>query len=77
MRNLSRVLEDKIFFLVHGSKPRGDMFAKFEGGRNAWMTPDDIQNLEQTFVTSDAPANDDSPELVFIETRHHYSPADY
>ncbi len=32
------MLEDKIFFVVHGTNPRGDTLERFEGGANKWMT---------------------------------------
>lgn len=32
------MLEDKIFFVVHGTNPRGTLLDVFEGGRNEWMT---------------------------------------
>lgn len=34
-------LEDKIFFVVSGTNPRGDLIADFEGGHNEWMSFDE------------------------------------
>lgn len=71
------LLEDKIFFIMHGANPRGDMFEQFEGGRNQWMTWDEINALELTFVSHDTPANDTNGPIVFVETRHEYAPENY
>lgn len=71
------LLEDKIFFIIHGSEPRGPMHNEFEGGRNAWMAWEEIEALELTFVKHDTPANDAHDTIVFVETSHHYAPEDY
>lgn len=31
-------LEDKIFFVVHGTNPRGNYLSDFEGGHNEWLS---------------------------------------
>lgn len=71
------LLEDKIFFMIEGANPRGDMQAEFEGGRNQWMTWEEITNLELTFVDKNAPANDAGGPMIFVETRHEYAPENY
>lgn len=42
-------MEDKIFFVVHGTNPRGKLRATFEGGANAWLTPDEAAKQEKKF----------------------------
>lgn len=37
------LLEDKLFFVVEGTNSTGDYVETFEGGRNAWVTPADMQ----------------------------------
>lgn len=71
------LLEDKIFFIIHGANPRGGMFETFEGGRNQWMTWDQINALELTFVSHDTPANDADGPIIFVETEHSYAPENY
>jgi ADP-ribose pyrophosphatase YjhB (NUDIX family) len=34
----NELLEDKVFFVSHGTNPRGKLLTAFEGGRNEWMT---------------------------------------
>lgn len=31
-------IEDKIFFVAHGTNPQGELLADFEGGHNEWLT---------------------------------------
>ena len=42
-------LEDKIFFVMHGTHPRGELKENFEGGRNKWMTRDEASALDKVF----------------------------
>lgn len=37
-KETGELLEDKIFHVIFGAKPKGDLIKQFEGGRNAWMT---------------------------------------
>ncbi len=43
------ILEDKQFFVIHCTNPRGELKEKFEGGRNAWRTVEDIQSEKNKF----------------------------
>lgn len=72
------MLEDKIFFVVHGNKPQGQLLAEFEGGRNEWMAVEQIAGLERSFISAEVARADNEPALsVFMEKRYEYSPADY
>ncbi len=72
------MLEDKIFFVIHGTKPQGILQTEFEGGRNEWMTVDQIAKLEQSFITAEVVKSDNEPAAsVFAEKRYEYDPADY
>lgn len=76
-KQTGELLEDKIFFIIHGAKPAGELSVEFEGGRNQWMSQEEIASLEHTFVNDDAPAPTADGPLLFIETRHEYSPEEY
>lgn len=77
-KQTSAMLEDKIFFVVHGAKPQGVLQAEFEGGRNEWMTVDQIAGLERSFITADVVRSDNEPaSVVFTEKHYEYEPADY
>ncbi|HSX06160.1 MAG TPA: NUDIX domain-containing protein [Candidatus Saccharimonadia bacterium] len=73
------MLEDKIFFIIHGTKPQGELQTEFEGGRNQWMTVSEIAKLEQSFITAQVAETDTTPDAseILIEMRHEYSSEDY
>lgn len=75
-RETGALLEDKIFFEIFGTNPRGELTVEFEGGRNQWMDDDEISQQEQSFVTHGG-AERKPGEVRFVESRHEYSPADY
>jgi ADP-ribose pyrophosphatase YjhB (NUDIX family)/predicted transcriptional regulator len=52
------LLEDKIFFIFLGSLPRGKLAKEFKGGKNFWMTKNEILKLDKVF--------DDVPQLIKI-----------
>ncbi len=41
------IIEDKIFHVLHGVDPTGEMSDEFEGGRNAWLTQAEIDDLDK------------------------------
>ncbi len=43
------MLEDKIFFVVRGDKPKGTLQVDFEGGHNEWMTFAEAFKKEKRF----------------------------
>lgn len=72
------MLEDKLFFVVHGINPRGDLVEEFEGGRNAWMSQAEIKQQEKVFDgidTSLEMARGDGP--ILLERPHIYPIQDY
>lgn len=62
------VLEDKLFFQILCSNVRGELKAQFEGGRNAWMTWEELQLQEKKFANFDVGFRIRSGE-VFVEER--------
>ena len=73
------LLEDKIFFNVFGTDPKGKLTDEFEGGRNRWMTDDEIMSQEHTFVRVNDPDQmmNKPGEIRLVERAHQYSPNDY
>ena len=45
------VIEDKIFFIVHGENVHGKLITDFEGGHNEWRTLEDILNEDKKYAT--------------------------
>ena len=73
------LLEDKIFFIVAGTNPRGELIEEFEGGRNAWMTQAEYAAQPLSFEsTSDNFKNiDESAHITIVEAKHEYAPENY
>jgi ADP-ribose pyrophosphatase YjhB (NUDIX family) len=73
------LLEDKIFFMMHATNPTGELFIDFEGGRNQWMTDDEIMAQERSFVNlkDGTVTTEKSAGISFIEKDFFYAPADY
>jgi ADP-ribose pyrophosphatase YjhB (NUDIX family)/predicted transcriptional regulator len=73
------LLEDKIFFVICGTNPRGELINEFEGGRNEWMTQEEYASQEKTFEgTSDSFQKRDSmPRIPIAEAHYDYAPEHY
>lgn len=46
---LGELLEDKYFLLIRAGKLRGKLMEEFEGGRNKWMTREEIEGQANLF----------------------------
>ena len=70
------ILEDKLFFVVHCTNPRGNLVADFEGGHNEWKNPKEITAIDKKFDSVEIEINlakgryEDS---VFIERLTSYT----
>ncbi len=49
LKETDELMEDKLFFVVHGTDPQGKLQESFEGGRNQWMSFDEAYSKEKTF----------------------------
>ena len=47
-----RLLEDKIFMVMHCTDASGDMMEAFEGGKNFWMTQGELRAQEKIFESA-------------------------
>ncbi|HSX41054.1 MAG TPA: NUDIX domain-containing protein [Candidatus Saccharimonadales bacterium] len=68
-------VEDKMFFVVHCTNPRGELMEKFEGGINKWMTADEARALEKRYTSFETELDmllGNRPEL-FVEEIHRYT----
>lgn len=74
-----KLLEDKIFFIVGCTNPRGQLIEEFEGGRNEWMTQEEYASQPLSFgSTSDNfKHNDKLAHITIVEARHEYEPEKY
>ena len=48
-KETGEMLEDKIFFVVHGTNPKGDLQEDFEGGHNEWLVRERANVQEKIF----------------------------
>jgi ADP-ribose pyrophosphatase YjhB (NUDIX family)/predicted transcriptional regulator len=73
------MLEDKIFFVVAGNDPRGELIEEFEGGRNAWMTQEEYAAQELSFESTNDnfKHQSDTTTVPIFEARHDYAPEKY
>jgi ADP-ribose pyrophosphatase YjhB (NUDIX family)/predicted transcriptional regulator len=46
------LLEDKIFVIMHCTNATGDMMEQFEGGKNFWMTQDELIAQDKIFESA-------------------------
>ena len=75
----SELLEDKIFFVVRCTNPKGMMITEFEGGRNAWMSQDEYASQELSFEHNNSFENrlKKAVPISIMEVPHHYAPENY
>lgn len=65
------LLEDKFFFVFRGENASGKLIEQFEGGRNVWLTREEIMKLPDLFDgVSDAFAFVESDTLKFLERKY-------
>lgn len=60
----TELLEDKIFHIVFGSRPRGQLVTDFEGGHNEWLTRDVALGKDKVYPSCEV-------ELDIAEGKHH------
>ncbi len=71
-------LEDKYFYLVHATNPKGELTQKFEGGENHWLTNDELKAKGKVFESAiEATELIKKPGLQFVEVKHKYDDDDY
>lgn len=71
-------LEDKYFYLVHATNPRGELIQEFEGGENHWLTNEELRAKGKVFESAiEATEIVRKPGLQFVEVKHEYDDEDY
>lgn len=72
------LLEDKFFYLVHATNPKGTLKVEFEGGLNQWMTDEEFKAKDKYFESAlQATTLATKPGLQFVELKHVYDNQDY
>lgn len=71
-------LEDKYFYLVHATNPKGQLTTTFEGGENHWLTNEELKAKDKVFESAlDATELIKKPGIQFVEVKHEYDSEDY
>jgi ADP-ribose pyrophosphatase YjhB (NUDIX family) len=77
-KTTGELLEDKYFYVVRATSLKGKLTEQFEGGRNYWLTADEISALTKVFEGMDemvSMANSD--DFGFYEQKYTYSDQEY
>jgi len=67
------ILEDKIFQIVFGSNVKGDIKELFDGGRNSWLSVEEIKTKENIFKSFDTELEVGLGQKTFIELDQIYA----
>jgi 8-oxo-dGTP pyrophosphatase MutT (NUDIX family) len=73
----SEILEDKIFHVVQGTQPTGDMLSDFEGGRNAWLSQDEIATKPHVYKSFDTELSVGLGHVSFVELTQIYTDQEF
>lgn len=66
-------LEDKVFFVIHCTNPKGVLVEQFEGGRNKWMNRKEALAQPKIFESFNIEIDIIESQNSFIESRVEYS----
>ncbi len=73
-----RLLEDKIFCLIHGTNPQGELITDMEGHHNEWLSDDELLAKEKVFASiPDITALARQSGVGFMEQKYFYDQNDY
>jgi ADP-ribose pyrophosphatase YjhB (NUDIX family) len=67
------ILEDKIFHIISGTNPHNTLKAHFDGGRNQWLTIEEINNLPKKYLSTDIETSIGLGSQSFIEETQTYT----
>jgi len=70
----NKLLEDKYFYIVKATNPMGQLLESFRGGRNTWLTKEDVKKLPDLFDdVLKAIEVVDKGRLTFFEDKYNVS----
>lgn len=67
------IIEDKIFHIVAAANPTGEIMDAFEGGRNYWMSLDELAVIDKKYQSTDIETSLGLGKESFVEARHIYT----
>lgn len=72
------MLEDKFFISFVATNFRGELIEQFEGGRNAWLTLDEIKAQDKVFEgLGGSEEYVEGKTLPLVEKKYRYDPEEY
>jgi 8-oxo-dGTP diphosphatase len=76
-KETGEVLEDKIFQIVFGKNPTGKLAEKFDGGRNAWLTLDEVKAKDKVYKSFDTEYEFGIGKEIFSEQVQIYDQGEF
>ena len=76
-KETGEVLEDKIFHVVRGVNPAGDLVERFEGGHNEWLTEQALQAIKKKYKSYDLELAVGKGEQSFVEAEQVYEQGEF
>ncbi len=71
-KKTSKLLEDKMFFVVNCTGVTGSLMLDFEGGKNYWCKVEDMKSIEKKYASFDLELDVALGKHSFIEKEQHY-----
>ncbi len=71
------LLEDKIFHVVAGHLPTGKLVEQFEGGRNAWLTIDQLRAKDKKYMSAEVETEIGLGNVSFVERTDMYTKEEF
>jgi ADP-ribose pyrophosphatase YjhB (NUDIX family) len=71
------IVEDKLFYVMYTEKFSGKMIEEFEGGKNSWMTLDEVRANPKHFHSFEIEAEAATKHIGLVEKIDEYSEADF
>ena len=76
-KETGEILEDKIFHIVSATSPTKKLIEQFEGGRNSWMTVENLQSIDKKYLSTDIETNIGLGHETFVEKVQSYTKEDF
>jgi 8-oxo-dGTP pyrophosphatase MutT (NUDIX family) len=72
-----RLLEDKVFHVIHGTNARGELLSSFDSGNNAWMTLAAALAQKNRYASFDIEADVGMGKRPFVEATQSYTKQEF
>jgi 8-oxo-dGTP pyrophosphatase MutT (NUDIX family) len=73
MKESEELIEDKVFFICLAQNIKGELVREFEGGRNHWLTVEELAKKEKKFDSLESELKILNSEEWLIEKKLYYS----